>query len=253
MTLSKTGKNLVQITDTHIYGDPAARLAGTDTRKTLIQVLDLICSSHSSFHLVLTGDISMDGSEASYEWISGQLKARNQTYSILPGNHDSIEPWGSIFSEVSSDFPTFTLVEPWKFVYLNTQVQNEEYGQVCPDSLKFLRSHISAKDASFLVIFMHHPPFSVGSNWIDKIGLNAGRDEFLRLIQHPKIKLVVSGHVHQESQMEIGSVKLVTSPSTCVQFKPYSDVFALGNSNPGYRLITLWENGEFSTEVVRLT
>ena len=152
MTLSKTGKNLVQITDTHIYGDPAARLAGTDTRKTFIQVLDLICSSHSSFHLVLTGDISMDGSEASYEWISEQLKARNQTYSILPGNHDSIEPWGSIFSEVSSDFPTFTLVEPWKFVYLNTQVQNEEYGQVCPDSLKFLRSHISAKDASFLVI-----------------------------------------------------------------------------------------------------
>ena len=253
MTLSKTGKNLVQITDTHIYGDPAARLAGTDTRKTFIQVLDLICSSNSSFHLVLTGDISMDGSEASYEWISGQLKARNQTYSILPGNHDSIKPWGSIFSGVSSDFPTFALVEPWKLVYLNTQVQNEEYGQVCSDSLKFLRSHIAAKDASFLVIFMHHPPFFVGSNWIDKIGLKAGKAEFLKLIQHPKIKLVVSGHVHQESQKEIGSVKLVTSPSTCVQFKPYSDVFALGNSNPGYRLITLWENGEFSTEVVRIT
>ncbi len=253
MALLTMNQNLVQITDTHIFGDPAARLAGTDTRQTFIKVLDLICSDHISSHLILTGDISMDGSEASYEWIFEQLEYRDLTYSILPGNHDSIELWGSIFSEVSLNFPTFALNKPWKLVFLNTQVQSEEYGQVCADSLKFIRSHITAEDASFLAIFMHHPPFSVGSKWIDEIGLKTGRDEFLRLIQHPKIKLVVSGHVHQESLMEIGTVKLVTSPSTCVQFKPYSDVFALDNNSPGYRLITLREDGDFFTEVVRLT
>ena len=253
MTLSNTSQNLVQITDTHIYGDPAARLAGTDTRQTFIEVLDHIGSSHNSSHLVLTGDVSMDGTEASYEWIFDQLKSRNLTYSILPGNHDSIGALGSIFSEFSSGFPTFALAKPWKFVYLNTQVENEEYGQVCSDSLKFIRFQIAAEDSSFLVIFMHHPPFFVGSKWIDKIGLKAGKAEFLRLIQHPKIKLVVSGHVHQESRQEMGTVELVTSPSTCVQFKPHSDVFALDNSNPGYRLITLREDGEFSTEVVRVT
>ena len=151
------------------------------------------------------------------------------------------------------DFPTFSLTKPWKLVYLNTQVKNKEYGQVCVDSLNFIRSHITAPDASFLAVFMHHPPFSVGSKWIDKIGLKKGRDEFLGLIQHPKVKLVVSGHVHQESLMEVGTVKFFTSPSTCVQFKPHSNVFALDNSNPGYRLITLKQDGNFSTEVVRLT
>ena len=253
MAFLNTNLNLVQITDTHIFGDSTARLAGTDTMQTFIKVLDLICSKHTSSHLILTGDISMDGSEASYEWIFEQLESRGRTYSILPGNHDSIESWGSIFPELSLDFPTFSLTKRWKLIYLNTQVKNEEYGQVCADSLNFIRSHITAPNASFLAIFMHHPPFSVGSKWIDKIGLKTGRDEFLRLIQDPKIKLVVSGHVHQESLMEIGTVKLVTSPSTCVQFKPHSNVFALDNNSPGYRLITLKEDGNFSTEVVRIT
>ena len=53
MTFFITNQNLVQITDTHIFGDPTARLAGTDTRQTF-EVLDLICSKHASSHLILT-------------------------------------------------------------------------------------------------------------------------------------------------------------------------------------------------------
>ena len=169
------------------------------------------------------------------------------------GNHDSMEKWPNIFSEDKAVFPSFTLAKPWKLVYLNTQVRGEEYGQVSAESLRFLRSHTATDDASFLVIFMHHPPFLVGSKWIDNIGLKNGKEEFLELIRHPKIKLIVAGHVHQESTTEIGTAKLVSSPSTCVQFRPYSDLFALDDNSPGYRVINLLEDGGFKTEVVRLT
>jgi len=244
--------HLIQITDTHIFANPGDRLADTDTRATLVKVLDQICRREEVYDLVVTGDVSMDGSEASYNWISEQFASRDLRYCVLPGNHDNPEKWPQIFSANNIVCPGIQLRKQWKLIYLNTRVEGQEYGQVCPDSLSFLRSQINAEDASFCVIFMHHPPFFVGSKWIDSIGLKKGKEEFLRLISDPKVKMVFAGHVHQESSEQLGSVKLVTTPSTCVQFLPRSDGFALDVSNPGYRVITLRGDGQVETRVLRL-
>ena len=62
--------------------------------------------------------------------------------------------------------------------------------------------------------------------------------------------VVVFGHVHQTVDRMIGNVRLLGTPSTCVQFKPRSDAFALDDLPPGYRWITLHPDGSIDTEVV---
>ena len=46
---------------------------------------------------------------------------------------------------------------------------------------------------------------------------------------------------------------ILSTPSTCIQFKPKSDKFALDEEHPGYRFIKLKANGEIETQVYRLS
>ena len=44
----------------------------------------------------------------------------------------------------------------------------------------------------------------------------------------------------------------MSTPSTCMQFKPGSKDFALDDLAPGYRRIELFADGRIDTEVLRL-
>ena len=48
-------------------------------------------------------------------------------------------------------------------------------------------------------------------------------------------------------------VDLLATPSTCVQFKPLSDDFAVDSAMPGYRAYELHPNGVYTTHVNRVT
>ncbi len=45
---------------------------------------------------------------------------------------------------------------------------------------------------------------------------------------------------------------VIATPSTCVQFKPNSDDFALDTCSPGWRELELHADGRFETRVKRL-
>ena len=47
-------------------------------------------------------------------------------------------------------------------------------------------------------------------------------------------------------------VQVMATPSTCVQFKPNSDDFALDTLSPGWRELELKADGEIATQVRRL-
>jgi Icc protein len=85
------------------------------------------------------------------------------------------------------------------------------------------------------------------------VGLKNGA-EFLSLIsQTGKVRAAIFGHVHQEFFAERDSIKVIGTPSTCRQFKPASDNFALDDNPPAYRRIELHTDGNVSTELVWLT
>lgn len=59
--------NLVQITDSHLFADPAGTLLGLPTSDSLKSVVDLVVQEQQGVDLVLaTGDIAQDGSAVSY-------------------------------------------------------------------------------------------------------------------------------------------------------------------------------------------
>jgi Icc protein len=78
-------------------------------------------------------------------------------------------------------------------------------------------------------------------------------DEFWKILaDFPKVNAVVFGHVHQTSEQKHQNVTCYSPPSTCIQFKRHQVDFALDEQNPGYRWLSLFEDGNIETGVKRI-
>ena len=59
---------LVQLSDSHLFAEANGRLLGMETRDSLQQVIQRVLDEQPQIDLLLaSGDISQDGSEASYQ------------------------------------------------------------------------------------------------------------------------------------------------------------------------------------------
>jgi Icc protein len=82
--------------------------------------------------------------------------------------------------------------------------------------------------------------------------LQNSEDLFAVLDRHPQVKLVIFGHIHQNFQQQRQDVEYLGTPSTCVQFEPQSSNFSLDNMQPGFRLLDLYPDGTWKTQVERV-
>ena len=68
---------------------------------------------------------------------------------------------------------------------------------------------------------------------------------------HDNVRGIVFGHVHQEYDRMRGAVRLLATPSTCVQFAPRSKAFRVDKQPPGFRILELAQDGRIETQVTR--
>src|SRR5690606_27210488 len=68
LTAEKDSVLLVQLTDSHLFAEAGGKLLGLDTGESLQRVVDLVLDEQPRIDLMLaTGDLSQDGSLASYQ------------------------------------------------------------------------------------------------------------------------------------------------------------------------------------------
>ena len=87
--------------------------------------------------------------------------------------------------------------------------------------------------------------------WIDAQAVDNAERFWATLSEFPQVRAVLSGHVHQHTETQRGAVRVLTSPSTCVQFAPHSDDFRVDNEPPGYRWLDLHADGRIETGIER--
>ena len=103
------------------------------------------------------------------------------------------------------------------------------------------------------MVCLHHPPVQMGSAWLDTVGLDDGDDSLPRASSRPsgRVRAAIFGHVHQATIRSMhDDMRIVATPSTCRQFKPGSDEFAVDNNPPAYRRIELRADGGFDSELI---
>lgn len=242
---------LVQVTDTHLTGAASGELLGMNTARSARAVIDAAKNSGAIDCFLVTGDIAADEQPTAY----GQLEEMlgSDTPSLwLPGNHDDIRSNSRPFEP---HLRRRLRAPCWDVVMLETQVQGEVGGALSAIEIQALEEAIDdviAED-KYLLVATHHPLRSMASAWLDEQSVRNADEALNMLAPHAGRTLMISGHVHQESDAVVSGIRMLTTPSTCVQFAPQSEDFALDDVAPGYRSLRLYADGSVHTEVVRVS
>jgi Icc protein len=244
---------LVQISDSHMFAEAHATLLGMNTRDSLKRVIELVRAQQPQIDLILaTGDLSQDGTLESYQQFRDLTRQLDAPARWIPGNHD--EPQIMAVAAVQS-----TLLEPvvdignWRVTLLDSSVPGSVPGYLQDEQLQLLARSLSEAPERHHLVCLHHHPVSIGCAWMEPIGLRNPEAFFDVLDRFPQVRAVLWGHVHQEIDQLRNGVRLIASPSTCIQFEPGSEDFKVGEQAPGYRWLRLMPDGRLETGVERVT
>lgn len=244
--------NIIQITDLHLFADPEKKLLGIQTEKSFLSVLAHVQQHHKPDLILLTGDLAQDGSSAAYQRLQHHLTKLDTPCYCLPGNHDCPALMKEILNSDNIHSSQQILEKGWQIVCLDSKLPESDGGHLANDQLTFLDQCLkNHPDLPALIVF-HHPPLPVNSQWLDTMTLNNPEALFKVLAKHSQAKGILLGHVHQQQEWTHNGLQLLTTPSTCFQFKPESKEFSLDNQPPGYRWLNLRADGSIETAVYRL-
>lgn len=240
---------LIQITDCHLQADPQARSRRGIPLRQLEAVVAAVREAQPDV-VIVTGDVSNDGSAASYQHARQVFAALQCPWFWFGGNHD--QP-----AQLRDIHPIQEVIDlgNWRLVMVDTHAAGFAHGELGEARIAGLVTRL-AEDERPTLLAMHHPPLAVGSAWLDGIGLKDSETLWQALAPFAQVKAILCGHIHQafvgRRQLDRGEVMVYGCPATADQFLPGAVEFAVDEVlRPGFRIVDL-ADGAWSTWVERV-
>nr|WP_299242589.1 phosphodiesterase [uncultured Halomonas sp.] len=224
---------LIQITDCHLHADPDAR---SRTGYPLAQLQKVVERARQlrPDTVVITGDISQDQTLDSYRHAAILFSSFGCPWYWFPGNHDSPD----LMNDVHPLQDEIDLGS-WRLLLLDSQVEGHPHGELGKKQLETLAERLE-KDERPVLLALHHPPVTIGSDWMDAIGLKDRDALWQTLAPYSQVNAILCGHIHQSFEQRLDNVLIYGCPSTSDQFLPGSVDFAVdSHALPGFRVVDL--------------
>ena len=242
---------VLHLTDPHLFADRQGALRGAVTYETLRSVLAHYGDSGFAADLVaLTGDIIQDDSAKAYGHCRELLSSLGLPVFCVPGNHDVRYLMRDLLPDPPFSYCDSYEAGNWLIVGIDSCSAGRAGGKIAERELRRMEQVIARSSAAHVLICLHHPPVPMHSKWLDSVGLDNG-DEFLsRAGSAGRVRAAIFGHVHQDYDADHDGIRLIATPSTCRQFLPRADEFAVDDRPPAYRCIELQPDGGIDAELV---
>ena len=217
----------LQLSDLHIVAEGARASGVLDTRSILTRAIDRLLDLRTALDpldaVLVSGDISDDGSPDSYAFAKAELERLGLPLYVVPGNHDAREPFRNAFAELA-EVSTSGLVD-WAtpingtlVVGLDTLVEGEGGGRLRDESLDLLQNALDAWDGGPVVVMLHHPPIRTGIHFMDAIGLENTQSLKAAIGGLAHDIILIAGHVHGVHHGRLGHHRVAIAPSICSGF-----------------------------------
>mgnify|MGYP000294793965 FL=1 len=250
LSLGMVNPQLLQFSDLHLSKDE--QLMGINCDESFAAVKALAAQFHDIDLTLLTGDISQDNSETSYQKCCEVFRYQKHPVAWITGNHDDVSMQNELLCEGAITPTKRILFKHWQLLLLNSQIEGQVCGAIKNQELEFIASAAAEYPKHHIMLVMHHHPVAMESAWIDKHCLK-NSDELWQVVGGiPQVKSIMFGHVHQEVDVVHNNVRVLGAPSTSVQFTPKQDEFSVDNLQPGFRHLELLANGTIKTRVYRV-
>lgn len=194
---------LIHITDTHLVAEGDI-LYGLDPYARLCACIDDILQHHTdAVACVITGDLTHRGELAAYQALAKQLQRLPMPVYPLMGNHDRRDIFHQIFPHGLRDAHGYVqgVVRHGQhsLVMLDTLSEGENGGRFDGPRPQWLEQTLAqeAQSGQQVLLFLHHPPFSIGIPSLDCMSLFNPKmlADVLRKFSH--VQHMFFGHVHR--------------------------------------------------------
>lgn len=244
---------LLQISDLHIFANDDESFDEVDTKQSLADVIALLQQNDPEYDLIVaSGDLVQHANEKAYERVVEGLATLTGPIFTLPGNHDDPSMMARAFMDTPLQFATHSDHAHWRIIYLDSWKPESHGGRLDNTDLRVLETALSESTEKHALICLHHHPVSINSPWMDSMMLENPEAFFEIVDQFQHVRGIIWGHIHQHFESIRNNVRLLGTPSTCAQFEPGAREFTLDALQPGYRYLSLKENGEIETRIERL-
>ena len=242
---------VLHLTDPHLFADADGALRGVTTAASLQLVIEHYAAGDwRADRVVVTGDLIQDGSPGAYDRFRELMLPLNMRMHCLPGNHDIRDLMRKVCGMPPFSYCAYEEIHDWLIISLDSCISGEAGGKIMPDELNRLADIVDSSSAKHVMVCLHHPPMPIGSAWLDKVGLQNGDEVLQRMQSLDSVRLVVFGHAHQSFDAEHHGIRVIGTPSTCRQFLPGSNQFAVDDRPPAYRRITLHADGSIDNDLI---
>jgi len=177
-----------------------------------------------------TGDLSLDGADLAVDLDMAAAAHRSLgcPVRLVPGNHDigdhphlpsgrqviDAERRQRYLDHVGADYWVED-IENWRLVGIDALLIGSELAAEA-EQKAWLEDVVANADGRRLALFLHKPFFidrpdeTVMSYWVVD---PARRDDYRFLIDHPDLRLIASGHLHQYRAYRHGAAEILWAPS----------------------------------------
>ena len=237
---------IAHISDLHVTGDPVRRAR-------IGAVIDHVNARADGIDvLVVTGDITDDGTPAQSTEAAELLGAARVPTLVIPGNHDRRPEFSrALLGETATDLPLNRSAVVGGVLYLmcDSTIPGRDDGWLSDNSLGWMESQIATVGADTpVVVCFHHPPVTLQMPFMDGIR-QIGEDRLAELFgRHPNIVGSLCGHAHSGAVTAFGGRPLVVAPGVSATLKlPFEGEGIIDATQPagiafhhldGFRLIT---------------
>ncbi len=251
---------IVQLSDCHVTAEAGPTYRGSDPRASLEAIIDVVLDWRPDVVLA-TGDFSEDASAASYAYLAEQFARLPMPVLGTPGNHDTAAGMELCLPRHANDgLLSFAPAgqgagsaaeNPWTLMLLGSAKPGEIGGRFEERQLDEFEAALAAAQGPVLVA-LHHQPWPVGSPWIDRYALGEPERFHALIASHPRVRLVLWGHVHQAVRLEVGEGQVgLGAPSTVSNSLPGMPRFTVDPAGPACRWLQLAADGSFETGLLR--
>lgn len=216
---------IAQISDMHVKHAGKLAYGRVDTLPMLAQaVAHLNRLDPAPDVVLLTGDLVDEGSDGEYARLRQALAPLKQKLYVIPGNHDERSALRRAFADHAylprdGAYLHYVVDEhAVRLIGLDTLIPGKVGGAMDAARCAWLDARLAEAPDRPTLIFMHHPPFTMGIDHLDRFQLE-GADRLGAVVQrHPQVERIVCGHAHRSVALRWYGTTISVCPSTAHQF-----------------------------------
>jgi len=211
---------IAQISDPHVSADGLPVHGLVDTDAALARVIAAINALEPQPDLVVaTGDLAHDGEPEATVRAHAALSALRAPVLVCAGNHDRGDAVRASFGPFPGDAGEAGVVyavegHPLRLIVLDASTDDPLHAALPAAQVAWLAARLAEEPERPVLIFLHHPPFDTGIDWLDSMGIAQGRHEMGELIAaHRGVAAILCGHLHRPMRGAWYGVPVLAAPS----------------------------------------